>query len=125
MVKYGSSSLPLSVSLSTMSGSATSPQDFTAISVQELTFSPTQNRQTVSINIINDGIFEDSEEFTVLLSPVSPQSQVRLDSSNTTMVLISDDDSKLIKPSQCGIFNWCSFNYRTDCRILPSSICRL
>ena len=93
MVKYGSSSLPLSVSLSTMSGSATSPQDFTAISVQ-LIFSPTQNRQTVSISIINDSIFEDSEEFFVLLTPVSPQSRVRLDGSNTTTVLISDDDSE-------------------------------
>ena len=105
MVKYGSSSLPLSVSLSTMSGSATSPQDFTAISVQ-LIFSPTQNRQTVNINIINDDIFEDSEEFFVLLISVSPQSRVRLDGSNTTTVLISDDDSKLIKPSQCNIVNW-------------------
>ena len=105
VVKYGSSSLPLSVSLSTMSGSATSPQDFTAISVQ-LIFSPTQNRQTVNINIINDDIFEDSEEFFVLLISVSPQSRVRLDGSNTTTVLISDDDSKLIKPSQCNIVNW-------------------
>ena len=93
MVKYGSSSLPLSVSLSTMSGSATSPQDFTAISVQ-LIFSPTQSRQTASISIINDGIFEDSEEFSVLLTPVSPQSRIRLDGSNTTTVLISDDDSE-------------------------------
>ena len=92
VVKYGSSSLPLSVNLSTMSGSATSPQDFTAISVQELIFSPTQNRQTVNINIVNDAIFEDSEEFTVLLTPVSPQSRVRLDGSNTTTVLIIDDD---------------------------------
>ena len=92
VVKYGSSSLPLSVSLSTMSGSAISPQDFTAISVQELIFSPTQNRQTISINIINDSIFEDSEEFSVLLTPVSPQSRVRLDGSNTTTVLIIDDD---------------------------------
>jgi hypothetical protein len=77
-----------------MSGSATSPQDFTAISVQELTFSPTQNRQTVSINIVDDVIFEDPEEFTVLLTPVSPQSRVRLDGSNTTTVQITDDDSK-------------------------------
>ena len=93
VVKYGSSSLPLSVSLSTMSGSATSPQDFTAISVQ-LIFSPTQNRQTANISIINDSIFEDSEEFSVLLTLVSPQSRVRLDGSNTTTVLISDDDSE-------------------------------
>ena len=92
--KYGSSSLPLSVSLSTMSGSATSSLDFTPINGQELTFSPSQSRQTVNINIINDGTFEDTEEFTVLLTPVSLQSRVRLDGSNTTTVQISDDDSK-------------------------------
>ena len=93
VVKYGSSSFSLTVSLSTMSGSASSPQDFTAINGMELTFSPALNRQSVSINIINDGTFEDSEEFRVLLMPVSLQSRVRLDSSNITTVQISDDDS--------------------------------
>ena len=96
VVKYGSSSLPLSVSLSTMSGSASSPQDFTAISGMELTFSPSQSRQTVNINIINDGTFEDTEEFSVLLTPASLQSRVCSDGSNTTTVQISDDDSKKI-----------------------------
>ena len=96
VVKYGSSSLPLTVNLSTMSGSATSSLDFTPINGQdmELTFSPSLSRQTVNINIVNDDIFEDSEEFTVLLTPVSRQSRVRLDASNTTTVQISDDDSK-------------------------------
>ena len=94
MVKYDSSSLPLSVSLSTMSGSASSPQDFTAISGMELTFSPSQSRQTVNISIINDDTFEDSEEFAILLTPVSRQSRVRLDGLNTTTVQICDDDSK-------------------------------
>ena len=93
VVKYGSSSFSLTVSLSTMSGSASSPQDFTAINGMELTFSPALNRQSVSINIIHDGTFEDSEEFRVLLMPVSLQSRVRLDSSNITTVQISDDDS--------------------------------
>ena len=108
VVKYGSSSLPLSMSLSTMSGLATSPQDFTLVSGQELTFSPIQSRQTVNINILNDGIFEDTEEFTVQLSPVSPQSRVRLDGSNTTTVQISDDDSK--KSARCeNYFFTCFF----------------
>ena len=93
VVKYGSSSLPLSVNLSTMSGLATSDDDFTPINGQdtELTFSPSQSRQTVNINIVNDGTFEDSEEFTVLLIPNSFQSRV---CSNITTVQIIDDDSK-------------------------------
>ena len=95
VVKYGSSSLPLSVNLSTMSGSATSPQDFTSINGQELTFSPAQSRQTVNVNIINDGIVEDLEEFTVFLTvPVSAQAQVVFGGSSTTTVQIIDDDSK-------------------------------
>ena len=97
MVKYGSSSLPLSVNLSTMSGSATFPEDFTVISdqLQELSFLPAQSRRTVSISIVDDTIFEDTEEFTVLLTPVSRQSRVRLDGSNSITVQISDDDSKI------------------------------
>ena len=94
VVKYGSSSLPLSVSLSTMNGSATSPQDFTPINGQQLTFSPAQRRQAVAITIINDVIFEDTEEFTALLTPISSQSRVLLDGSNSTTVQISDTDSK-------------------------------
>ena len=91
MVKYGSSSLPLSVSLSTMSGSATSPQDFTAISVQELIFSPTQSRQTVSISIIDDSILEDVEQFSVMLTQISPLAPVS-NSLNSANITISDDD---------------------------------
>ena len=109
VIKYGSSSLPLSVSLSTMSGSATSPQDFTPISGQELTFSPAQSRQTMNINIMNDGIYEDSEEFTVLLMPVSLQSRVLMNSSNTATVQISDDDSKKYSNTSQRLLLLCAF----------------
>ena len=125
VVKYGSSSLPLSVSLSTMSGSATSPQDFTLVSGQELTFSPIQSRQTANINILNDGIFEDTEEFTVLLSPVSPQSRVRLDGSNATTVQISDDDSKKSARCENYFFTCVSSNCSSNCRVLLPSVLSL
>ena len=94
MVKYGSSSLPLSVSLSTMSGSATSPQDFTAISVQELIFSPTQNRLTVNISIVDDSILEDVEQFSVMLTQVTPLAPV---SNLSASITISDDDREWIE----------------------------
>ena len=96
VVKYGSSFLPLSVSLSTMSGSAASPQDFTAISGRELIFSPTQNRQTVNISIVDDSILEDVEWFSVLLTQITPLAPVSnlLNSANIT---ISDDDRERIE----------------------------
>ena len=91
VIKNGSSALPLSVSLSTMSGSAISPQDFTSVSGQELTFSPTQSRQTVNINILNDDILEDVEQFSVMLTQINPRASV-MDSSNSANIIISDDD---------------------------------
>ena len=98
VVKYGSSSLPLSVSLSTMSGSATSPQDFTPISGQELTFSPAQSRQTVAITIVDDEVLEDPEQFSVLLTQLVPQTRV-MNSFNSTTVTISDNDCKYNRPA--------------------------
>ena len=96
VVKYGSSSLPLSVSLSTMSGSATSPQDFTAISGQELTFFPTQNRQTVNISIIDDNVLEDVEHFLVMLTQIAPLAPVS-NLLNSVNITISDDDRERIE----------------------------
>ena len=95
VVKYGSSSLPLSVSLSTMSGSATSPQDFTAISVR-LIFSPTQNRQTVNISIVDDSVLEDVEQFSVMLTQISPLAPVS-NLLNSANIAISDDDREWIE----------------------------
>ena len=94
VIKYGSSTLPLQVRLSTVSGSATSPQDYTQLDDRELTFSPEQRRQTVTISIVTDNTFEDTEEFTVVLTQLSPLAQVVSDATNTTIIQIIDDDCK-------------------------------
>ena len=94
VIKYGSSTLPLQVRLSTVSGSATSPQDYTQLDDRELTFSPEQRRQTVTISIVTDNTFEDTEEFTVVLTQLSPLAQVVSDATNTTIIRIIDDDCK-------------------------------
>ena len=91
MVKYGSSSFPLSVSLSTMSGSATSPQDFTLINGQDLTFSPSQSRQTVNINIVDDDVLENMEQFSVTLTQINPRAPV-MNLLNSANITIYDDD---------------------------------
>ena len=92
MVKYGSSSLPLSVILSTMSGSATSTEDFTPINGQVLTFFPAQSRQTVNVNIADDAVLENVEQFSVVLTQINNSQAQVVDVLNSTTVTISDND---------------------------------
>ena len=94
VVKYGSSSLPLSVNLSTMSGSATSTEDFTPINDQVLTFSPDQSRQTVNVNIADDAVLENVEQFSVVLTQINNSQAQVVDVLNSTTVTISDNDRK-------------------------------
>ena len=91
VIKYGSSTLPLSVRLSTMSASATSPQDFTEVLSQDLSFSSGQRRGTFSITIIDDGVLEDSEMFSIVLTLTDPQTQL-MEGQNVTTIMISDND---------------------------------
>ena len=91
VVKYGSSTLPLSVRLSTMNESATSPQDFTEIIPQDISFTPGERRQTISIAIANDFVLEDAEQFSVSLTQIDPQTRL-VEMQNMTTVTITDDD---------------------------------
>ena len=94
VVKYGSSTLPLSVRLSTMSDSATSPQDFTEIVSQNISFTPGERRQTVSIGIVNDDVLEDAEQFSVVLIQIDPQTSLVEMQNMTTVTITSDDCEK-------------------------------
>ncbi|MEA3207025.1 MAG: hypothetical protein QOE70_82 [Chthoniobacter sp.] len=61
------SGLPVTVNYATGSGTATSGADFTATS-GTLTFAPGVISQTVTVSIVNDTTFENSETFNVTLS---------------------------------------------------------
>ena len=91
VVKYGSSTLPLSVRLSTTSDSATSPQDFTEIVSQDISFAPGERRQTVNIVIVNDNVLEDAEQFSVVLTQIHPQTRL-MEMQNLTTITITDND---------------------------------
>ena len=91
VVKYGSSTLPLSVRLSTMSDSATSPQDFTEIVSRNISFTPGERRQTVSIGIVSDDVLENAEQFSVVLTQIDPQACL-VEMQNMTTVTITSDD---------------------------------
>ena len=53
------------VGYSTSPGTAQAPGDYTAVNVNLLTFERDNDRQTLSIDIIDDDLFEMDEEFTV------------------------------------------------------------
>ena len=92
VIKYdGSSTLPLSVRLSTMAGSASAAQDYSNVDGQLLTFSPEQERNTFRIAIIDDTTVEDTEQFYVLLTQSDPQARV-IQKLNVTTVTIEDND---------------------------------
>ena len=82
---------PVTVSLSTRDGSATStrPHDFSAITT-ELTFDPNTSMVCTNISVRDDKIAENSENFTVMLS--GSDSGVNFVSPTTAVVTINDND---------------------------------
>ena len=66
----GTSASTVTVDYQTQSGTATSPADFTAQS-GTLTFNPGETSKTISVPLIDDGISEGPETFTVQLANAS------------------------------------------------------
>ncbi len=58
----------VNVNVVTLDGTATSPEDYTALASTILTFNPGDTTQTVTIPIIDDSIGETNENYTVNLS---------------------------------------------------------
>ena len=43
--------------------------DYVSITDMEVVFSPNESMECVAITIVNDGLFEDTEMFTVTITP--------------------------------------------------------
>jgi hypothetical protein len=82
---------PVSVTVTTANGTATAPADFQALGPLRLTFSPGQTRQTVTVVVNGDGLFEGTETFTVNLSSATNATIAR----PTGVGTILDDDAPL------------------------------
>jgi len=67
----GVSSLPVTVDYATSNGTASAPNDFTAVS-GTLTFAPGESSKTVSVAILGDNIVENNETFAITLSNPNP-----------------------------------------------------
>lgn len=80
----------ISVVFLAANGSATAPQDFTNNTPIELEFADGQTKGTVSIPIVDDDIFEETETFNLFLDSISggaSYGEIR-----QAVVTISDDD---------------------------------
>jgi poly(3-hydroxybutyrate) depolymerase len=79
----------VTVSLATADNSATSGLDYTGLT-NTLSFAPGERRKVVPVPILNDGIKEGLENFTLILS--NPTGGAVLGAPTTTTVYIRDND---------------------------------
>lgn len=86
----GDLSVPTTVQVSTMSGSAMSSDDFSPLNLT-ITFLAGFTSQTVSVGIVDDSIPEGDETFTVALS--SPSADAVLIPASTVTVIIPINDN--------------------------------
>ena len=91
----GDLSVPTTVQVSTVAGSATSSSDFTPLSVT-ITFPAGSTSQTISIAIVNDNTPEGDEVFTVGLSSPSNDAVLIPPSTATVLIPINDNAGGLV-----------------------------
>jgi hypothetical protein len=80
----------VSVNYATSGGSATPGQDYTAKS-GKLDFANGETAKTISINLLDDMVFEPNEDFNITLS--NPTNGATLGGQKTINVIIGDDDT--------------------------------
>jgi uncharacterized delta-60 repeat protein len=89
LMRGGESSQPLTVKLTTQDETATAGLDYTA-ALQTVTLAPGENQKEIVIPILNDGLVEDTEFFSITLS--EPSAGVLLNASSRARVEILDDE---------------------------------
>jgi hypothetical protein len=90
IVRSGDLEASASVKYGTIDGSAKKDQDYHDVS-GTLTFPAGVTRRTLSIDIINDGVYEKESSFTLLLSDASGNAAITTPSA--AIIRISDDDA--------------------------------
>ena len=88
------SSKDITVKWATSDGTATAGEDYTAVALTTLTFSPGESlTQTITVTIADDDIDEDNETFTVTLSaPVNAVFTGNVSTISATGTITDDDD---------------------------------
>ncbi len=82
----------VTVEISTEDGTAVDGDDYEALNAQTVTFAAGQTSQTVPINIVSDSVFEEDENFIVILD--NPQG-VEVGEAQATVTITNDDKPSL------------------------------
>jgi uncharacterized delta-60 repeat protein len=94
VIRTNGSSGPASVRYFTQNGTATAPQDFTAVNLATLNFASGETTKTITIPLFNDSLVEPDEIFTVTLTNATGARLPGGTVTNTvtaTAVIIDDD----------------------------------
>ncbi|HTU65578.1 MAG TPA: Calx-beta domain-containing protein [Steroidobacteraceae bacterium] len=87
VTKTGSTALSHAVRVDTQDGNATAGSDYTAVSAQVLTFASATTTQTVTVNLLDDAIYEGSSEgFGVALSAATNGATIGTALANVTIL---------------------------------------
>jgi len=66
-------------------------EDFTADSVNELNFLPTEERKGFYFQVLDDSVPEESESFELELSTSGDQPRVTIGLDTTTVIIVDND----------------------------------
>jgi beta-glucanase (GH16 family) len=85
------SSQPVTVTYSTMEGSAKSGEDFTAVTNQVVTFQANETEKPVTVSVVADDIKESDESFTLMLTGATNATIQQ----QTADAVINNDDTRV------------------------------
>ena len=95
---------------------ASSGADFQQITTTTVTFQPRETgSKSVVINIANDDIVENDEQFQVFITSSDADTRVL---TSTATVTVLDDDCKCFCYSQFGYCNNVTYNYHPEYRYI-------
>jgi hypothetical protein len=90
-----------SVQVSTVDGSAVSPEDFAALSAVPVSFAVDQAVATVDVSVVGDENFEPDQSFTVVLS--NPSVGLAIADGEATGTIVNDDSAASEIPTLDGM----------------------
>jgi len=91
ITRTGATENAVSVTYETTTGTATPGTDYTA-TTGTLSFSSGQTSKTVTVNVIDDNLFEGNETLSLSLSAPTPSSEATLGTQTTATLTIQDND---------------------------------
>jgi hypothetical protein len=108
MTLSAASTLPVTVDVTTVDGTAVAPTDYTSLPLTTVVFAPGETSRTLDVAITDDTLAEGDETFTLAVS--NPVNGTR--SNSTATVTIRDNEASpcgvpvYSKASEQGIFIW-------------------